>query len=734
MVTNNTLMLDLHPALTSLMHVGQRRGWISYEELNNTLPDELVDPDRIHELLVGVDGLGIELIDELEFRARLHRESLRRGEEPLAASDAIKARLVAGRAAMLPARAGSSSPLDAPVRAMTVAGGERAAEAAWLQMKLSQATEPVAPGESDEQAADAEAMEDEALRRELDEVVAEESVSKRIDDPVRMYLSQMGTIPLLTREEEIRLAKKIETTRMIFRRRCLESDYIVAQAVETLRLVHSGDLPFDRTMRISTAEVNAKEKVTTRIPVNLKTITRLLALNKADFEAIETIRRSAKGEKAGAKWCELPDVRELRGRVASRRRRMAALTEELSLRTGRIIPLMRKLRAISKKMSDIQAELAQPASSRDPEDTQVLREELDGLRSLVLEEPADLQRRVREVNTVFWEYEQAKRDLSGGNLRLVVSIAKKYRNRGLGFLDVIQEGNTGLMRAVDKYEYKRGYKFSTYATWWIRQAITRAIADHARTIRIPVHMIETMGKLRQIQKDTLQRTGMEPTVDELAEVAGMTPAEVRRVLKIGRAPVSLDRPVGENEDSYFGDFIEDGRQGAPSDVAGQDMLRHRIEGVLKTLTYREREILKLRYGIGDGYTYTLEEVGRIFKVTRERVRQVEAKAIRKLQHPVRARKLQGFVDGSVYKEVKGEPGDTLPPMPRIRAPRAGSGLSSSGLNGAERVLGSMLPAIPVEPAADVVSRSLDDLELSLGGSMLGDDDSADLDVGDSDWE
>ena len=210
------------------------------------------------------------------------------------------------------------------------------------------------------------------------------------------------------------------------------------------------------------------------------------------------------------------------------------------------------------------------------------------------------------------------------------------------------------MRAVDKYEYKRGYKFSTYATWWIRQAITRAIADHARTIRIPVHMIETMSKLRNFQKDYLQANGIEPTLEELSEIAQMNIVEVRRVMKISKQPVSLDRPVGESEDSYFGDFIEDERSESPSDSAASEMLQQRIEGVLKTLTYREREIIKLRYGIGDGYTYTLEEVGRIFKVTRERVRQVEAKAIRKLQHPVRARKLQGFVDNGVYKEVRAE--------------------------------------------------------------------------------
>ena len=214
----------------------------------------------------------------------------------------------------------------------------------------------------------------------------------------------------------------------------------------------------------------------------------------------------------------------------------------------------------------------------------------------------------------------------------------------------IQEGNTGLMRAVDKYEYKRGYKFSTYATWWIRQAITRAIADHARTIRIPVHMIETMSKLRNIAKILLQDLGREPTIEEIAQTADMPVAEARRVMKISRHPISLDRPVGESEDSYFGDFIEDESAARPDDTATQEMLSQRIEQVLKTLTYREREIIKLRYGIGDGYTYTLEEVGRIFKVTRERVRQVEAKAIRKLQHPVRSRKLQGFVDGTWQEE------------------------------------------------------------------------------------
>jgi RNA polymerase primary sigma factor len=242
---------------------------------------------------------------------------------------------------------------------------------------------------------------------------------------------------------------------------------------------------------------------------------------------------------------------------------------------------------VNKKLKDLarRIEKAEKHPDRyDPEDVFVMREEREGLRSLVLEEPGELAERVREIEKVFEEYEQAKRDLSGGNLRLVVSIAKKYRNRGLPFLDIIQEGNTGLMRAVDKYEYKRGYKFSTYATWWIRQAITRAIADHARTIRVPVHMIETMSKLRNIQKVLLQELGREPTVEEIAMKAKMPIEETRRVMKISRHPISLDRPVGESEDSHFGDFIEDERQESPSDSATSDMLRQRINDVHRTQT------------------------------------------------------------------------------------------------------------------------------------------------------
>ncbi len=549
---------DIDPierSVNELIEASRKRKYLTWEELNETLPDEAISPEKLESVLNRIEQSGIQMIDEIE--ADRLREGQRKRPDPLEGGDQLD---------------------------------------------------------------------------EVTEVDLTDATARRVDDPVRMYLTQMGEIPLLTREQEIALAKKIELTRMAFRRRVLENDLSMQQAVEIMQAVADGRMPFDRTMKISTTESMAKATILKRLPANLATVRKLLELNQADWSLVRDPRTPAATRK------------EAQQRIVQRRRRAVTLLEELSLRTSRITPMMRKLAAMVQKMESIKAELAENVKSLPPDEVEAMKEELQGLIDLVMESPEDLRRRVDEAQKVFAEYEDAKRKLAGGNLRLVVSIAKKYRNRGLSFLDIIQEGNTGLMRAVDKYEYRRGYKFSTYATWWIRQAITRAIADHARTIRIPVHMIETMSKLRNISKRLLQELRREPTIEEIAREAKMPVSEARRVMKISRHPISLDRPVGESEDSYFGDFIEDEKAESPVASASSDMLKDRIEAVLKTLTYREREIIKLRYGIGDGYTYTLEEVGKIFKVTRERVRQVEAKAIRKLQHPVRARKLEGFID------------------------------------------------------------------------------------------
>jgi len=636
-VSMNLDSLDLaSPVLRELIQNGISRRWISYEELNTCLPDEFVDPEKIDELLVFMGEHAIEMVDEVEVR----RNNYVCFDAPL------QTNLKFQRDDPKKAGRGDSSSGPAQPSAAALAAAE-------LEIKKNKRKKKAAEGEAkgeedgpdpDDFDVEEDILDDSEMQAAVEKALAEQG-SKRIDDPIRMYLTQMGTIPLLTREEEIRLAKKIETTRMIFRRKVLESDYAAGEAVKILKDVHAQKLPFDRTMRISTAEPHAKQKIEQRIPANLPTIERLLKLNLTAWEQLE-----AGGLSAAQKT-------QLQREITLRRRRIGTLLEECCLRTGRIIPLYRKLLGIISKMREMQRNLSKAEKHPDrydPEDVFVMQEEFDGLRNLVLEPMDEFERRMRDIQRVFGEYEQAKRDLSGGNLRLVVSIAKKYRNRGLPFLDIIQEGNTGLMRAVDKYEYKRGYKFSTYATWWIRQAITRAIADHARTIRVPVHMIETMSKLRNIQKALLQELGREPTIEEIAIKAKMPIEETRRVMKISRHPISLDRPVGESEDSHFGDFIEDERQASPSDSATSEMLRQRINDVLKTLTYREREILKLRYGIGDGYTYTLEEVGRIFKVTRERVRQVESKAIRKLQHPVRRQRLASFLPGHMA-DLEGEP-------------------------------------------------------------------------------
>jgi len=467
----------------------------------------------------------------------------------------------------------------------------------------------------------------------------------QIDDPIRIYLIQMGEIPLLSHQEELKAADRIEKTRHLYRRHIMSNDYIIRAAIDLLEKVRIGKLRLDRTVEISVTNARAKTHISAILPIHLETLRKIADRNLEDF------RVAVSGKHPGT------ERRQAWTRMKARSYRAVRLISELELRTQRLQPYLDKLCNIHQTIQPLYeklAEMKRMVAEGDPESRELavphitaIRSELCRYMRLTLESPRTLGRRIARMHELRKEYDSAKRAFSAGNLRLVVSIAKRYRNRGLSFLDLIQEGNTGLMRAVDKFEHARGYKFSTYATWWIRQAITRAIADQSHTIRVPMHLLDTMNRVRSASRELTQENGITPTIDETVRYSGLTQEEVNNAIRMTRQPLSLDQPVSDHEESVFGDFVKDHREDDPLFEMNRESLKDRINDVLQALSYREREIIKLRYGLTDGYTYTLEEVGRIFSVTRERVRQIEAKAVRKLQHPVRSRKLCGFLDNAL---------------------------------------------------------------------------------------
>jgi RNA polymerase primary sigma factor len=457
--------------------------------------------------------------------------------------------------------------------------------------------------------------------------------SSVIDDPVRMYLKQMGQVPLLTREQEVEISKRIEEAEINSKRLLHRFGFAPPAYFDMIERLKTSRERFDRI--ISDKHEVGRDKYFEGIPRLIRDVERAQASVRQRFGAL-----------SAARLTKAEQEKRLKAFVQAREK-LAAMLDRFLFKQKAIEDFATLADLVSQKLSQRRKHIRELEKSKNAAKQSQAKEEKKLQRRTEEEQclcAEEFDTQHQELREWLRKGLKAKTEMVEANLRLVISIAKKYTNRGLSFLDLIQEGNMGLMKAVEKFEYRRGYKFSTYATWWIRQAITRSIADQARTIRIPVHMIETINKLMRIQKQLVQAFGREPTPDEIAEDMNLPVDRVRAVLKMAQQPISLQSPVGDSEDTHFGDFIEDKSAENPSEMTAYSLLKERLQDVLGTLTEREQEVLTLRFGLADGYSRTLEEVGKKFKVTRERIRQIEAKALRKMRHPTRIRKLEGFLE------------------------------------------------------------------------------------------